>query len=135
MRSGPLAGLPNVHVLGARPHAEMPAYVGALDVGLMPYRRTGQTEVGFPMKALEYLAAGLPSVAIDLPELDRLSDVVRTCAGEAEFVAAVGEALAGRGLADPEARRAAVAGDAWPARAAGLSALVEAAIAEREGRA
>ncbi|MDX6555037.1 MAG: hypothetical protein QOD86_1232 [Miltoncostaeaceae bacterium] len=132
---GPLAGMANVHVLAAIPHVAMPAHVAALDVGLMPYRRTGQTEVGFPMKALEYLAAGLPCVAIDLPELDRLSDVVRVCAGEAEFVAAVGEALAGRGRADPEARRAAVAGDAWPARAAGLSALIEAAIAEREGRA
>jgi glycosyltransferase involved in cell wall biosynthesis len=131
---GPLAGLPNVHLLGPIPHAEMPAHVGALDVGVMPYRRTGQTRVGFPMKALEFLAAGLPCVAIDLPELARLSDVVRVCAGEAEFLAAVGDALGGRGLADPGARRAAVAGDAWPARAAGLSALVAEAIAEREAR-
>jgi hypothetical protein len=112
----------------------MPAHVGSLDVGVMPYRRTGQTRVGFPMKALEFLAAGLPCVSIDLPELERLSDVVRVCADEAEFVAAVGDALGGRGLADPGARRAAVSGDAWPARAAGLSALVAEAIAEREAR-
>lgn len=56
---------------GAVPHAEVPAYLDAMDVGVAPFEPIS----GFyfsPLKVIEYLAAGLPVVASrqgDLPQV------------------------------------------------------------------
>jgi glycosyltransferase involved in cell wall biosynthesis len=56
---------------GPVPHAEVPSYLDAMDIGAAPFEPMG----GFyfsPLKVAEYLAAGLPVVASrqgDLPEL------------------------------------------------------------------
>jgi glycosyltransferase involved in cell wall biosynthesis len=63
-----LAQLANVHLLGPRDASELPAYLAAFDVLLIPYRRTAFT--GRPLKVYEALAAGLPVVATGIPELD-----------------------------------------------------------------
>jgi len=63
-----LGSLPNVHLLGARGADELPEYLAAFDVLLIPYRRTAFT--GRPLKVYEGLAAGVPVVTTGLPELD-----------------------------------------------------------------
>ncbi len=60
---------PNIHLLGTRPYAQLPAVLRAADAGLIPYARNALTESVFPMKVYEYLAAGLPVVATPLPAL------------------------------------------------------------------
>ena len=40
-----------------------------IDVGLVPYGATEFNRYSFPMKTLEYLAAGRPAVATSLPAL------------------------------------------------------------------
>jgi glycosyltransferase involved in cell wall biosynthesis len=125
---------PNVHLLGARPHAAMPAYLGGLDVALLPYRSTPVTDVVFPVKCLEYLASGLPCVATGLPELGDLDDVIAVAPDAGAFRAAVAEAVGGRGVGTVEARRARAAEYRWAGRIAGLVAIVEAAQREREAR-
>jgi glycosyltransferase involved in cell wall biosynthesis len=52
--------LPNVHLLGIRPAADMPAIIAGWDVGLIPYRLSEETYHTSPLKLYEYLAAGLP---------------------------------------------------------------------------
>jgi glycosyltransferase involved in cell wall biosynthesis len=130
-----LRAAPNVHLLGARPHAAMPAYLSGLDAALLPYRSTPVTDVVFPVKALEYLAAGLPCVASGLPELRELGDVIAVAPDPASFRAAVGEAVVGRGVGTVEARRAAAAEYRWSGRIAGLVEIVDAARRDRERRA
>lgn len=51
-----------VLALGAVLPSEIPALLGACDIGVLP----GTNDYGHPMKLLEYAAAGLPSVAPDL---------------------------------------------------------------------
>jgi teichuronic acid biosynthesis glycosyltransferase TuaH len=58
---------PNVEHVGHRPYEELPAYLGTAAVGLVPYRTDGYNRRSFPLKILEYLAAGLPVVSSDLP--------------------------------------------------------------------
>src|SRR5262249_8666142 len=62
---------PNVRFYGQRPHPDVPRYVKAFDVGIVPYRYTEYTANVYPTKLNEYLAMGIPVVATDLPEIRR----------------------------------------------------------------
>lgn len=93
-----VAGLANVHLLGARPYAALPAYLKGLDVGLLPLTFNPYTRAMFPMKFFEYLAAGLPVVATAIDALRPFGHLALVCEpGEAAFAAAITAALAGDG--------------------------------------
>jgi glycosyltransferase involved in cell wall biosynthesis len=109
--AGVLPDRPNVRLMGLRPHGELPAYAQAFDVGLIPFRVNAANRALNPVKALEYLAAGLPVVSADLPDVRALHVPPVFVAHQAEeqpgvptdarsFLAAIGEALALR--ADPD---------------------------------
>ncbi len=55
-----LAAVPSVHLLGARPYDEVPAYLQHADVVIVPHRVNPFTESLDPIKAYECLAAGTP---------------------------------------------------------------------------
>ncbi|MEX2172921.1 MAG: glycosyltransferase [Pirellulaceae bacterium] len=61
--------LPNVHLLGRKPYADLPAYCKGFDVVLNPFRINELTLNANPLKVREYLAAGLPVVSTDIPEV------------------------------------------------------------------
>jgi Glycosyl transferases group 1 len=63
--------LPNVHLLGVRPYASMPAYFQHACVGLLPFSAHAANAGRSPMKLYEYGAARLPVVAVWTPELAR----------------------------------------------------------------
>jgi glycosyltransferase involved in cell wall biosynthesis len=68
-----LASLPNVHSLGRKPFAMLPAYSKGFDVGLIPFPISEVTLNSNPLKAREYLAAGLPVISTPIPEVESLS--------------------------------------------------------------
>ncbi len=63
--------LDNVLILGHKPHAEIPKYLAAADVLVLP--NTAKEEISrshtSPLKLFEYLAARRPIVASDLPSI------------------------------------------------------------------
>ena len=63
--------LPNVHLLGRKPYAELPAYCKGFDVALNPFRHKRAYAQFHPLKVREYLAAGLPVVSTPAPEVVR----------------------------------------------------------------
>lgn len=65
------AGLDNLHFEGYRPHRQIPLYLKAFDVLLLPLEpRIDRTrKYCSPLKLFEYLMAGRPIVASDLPSL------------------------------------------------------------------
>ena len=119
------AGASNVRVDGFRPAGDIPLYLAAADVGVVPNRATPRISSHYtsPLKVFEALASGLPLVASDLPSLrDVLDD------GTATFVEAEDAGALAGGIAtlldDPglRARRAAagrqrVERATWTARA------------------
>ena len=109
----PLAGTPNVHVLGRRPYALLPCYCRGFDVALTPFRLNELTLAANPLKAREYVAAGLPNVCTDIPELRTVPGC--TIARSApQFVAEVGRALRAGG---PRRERSdLLRGESWEAR-------------------
>ena len=60
---------PNVHLLGLRPYADLPPYLGGWDVGWMPFARNEATRYISPTKTPEYLAAGLPVVSTSIADV------------------------------------------------------------------
>ena len=67
-----LERLPNVHLLGREPYADLPAYCKGFDVALNPFRISELTLNANPLKVREYLAAGLPVVSTAIPEVEVL---------------------------------------------------------------
>ena len=72
----------NVHYLGMKTYAELPAYFSQWDVAIMPFAINEATRYISPTKTPEYLAAGLPVVST------RISDVVSTYGGWAPVLIA-----------------------------------------------
>ncbi|MEN6458102.1 MAG: glycosyltransferase [Thermoguttaceae bacterium] len=65
----PLAGLPNVRLLGEMPYAAVPEQLARWQCCVIPFVRNDLTEATNPVKVYEMLAAGMPVVAVNLPEL------------------------------------------------------------------
>ena len=108
-----LAALSNVHLLGRKPYADLPAYAKGFDVALMPFRINELTLNANPLKVREYLAAGLPVVSTPIPEVEILGQC--RIAGDADaFERAIREALEDPG---PAAWRSdAIKSESWAAR-------------------
>jgi glycosyltransferase involved in cell wall biosynthesis len=120
----PLRGLDNVHLLGPRPYHDLPSCLAGMDVALIPFVQDGVTSHADPIKAYEYLAAGLPVVATDLPALRRLSHVLRLACTPDDFLHHIEAALADPGAGRAE-RQAEAARHTWASRFAEFQALLE----------
>jgi glycosyltransferase involved in cell wall biosynthesis len=87
-------------------HAEALAVMGAADVGVIPSRKTGQSDATIPNKLFDYMATGLAVLTSDTAPCARI--VRETGAGEVFRAGAASDlAAAVRRLADPAVHRAA----------------------------
>lgn len=78
-----LPSLPsNVHLLGRRPHDQLPSLLKGFDVGLVPFEVTPAIDAVNPVKVYEYMAAGLRILGSDFAELRRFGDAVTCCTKE-----------------------------------------------------
>jgi uncharacterized SAM-binding protein YcdF (DUF218 family)/glycosyltransferase involved in cell wall biosynthesis len=134
-----LKALPNVHLFGQRPHAELPRYVSGFDVGLVPYRITEYTANVYPTKLNEYLVMGIPVVATDLAEIRRFNAehgvIVRIAESTDGFADAVKEAVSAVPLPSEVSRRIEVAeSNSWERRLEKMSALIDSELTARQAR-
>jgi len=89
-----LAARGGVAVLGPRPYAQAPAYLQALDLGVIPFRAHDPFVQGInPNKVYQYLASGLPVVTTPLLDLPSSAPVLQYAVDAAGFVTAAGRAL------------------------------------------
>jgi glycosyltransferase involved in cell wall biosynthesis len=119
-------GLHNVHLLGQRPHAALPAYCKGMTVGMIPYRIDERMPFVNPLKLREYLSAGLPVISTPVPEAARYAQLgVHVAATPDEMVGAVELALRADNLAARRARSAAMAQETWSARVADVTRTLQ----------
>jgi len=88
---------PNLHYLGAKAYAELPAYLAGWDVALMPFAINEATRFISPTKTPEYLSAGKPVVSTAITDVIRHYGAmrgVRIADTEGAFIAACDGALA-----------------------------------------
>jgi len=89
----------NIYLLGPKPYLDLPCYLDAFAVCLIPFRINELTRAVNPVKLYEYLAAGKPVVAADLDEIRQYQNLVSIYGTREELVEQVDRAL---GAQDPE---------------------------------
>jgi glycosyltransferase involved in cell wall biosynthesis len=110
-----VADLRNVHILGPRPYADVPAYMRGCDVGIVPFVRDDMVDAIHPIKVYEYLAAGLPVVAVRWPELEAMEAPVELCERD-EFCERLAAVVAGGGAHEAGERLGYARANSWDAR-------------------
>jgi teichuronic acid biosynthesis glycosyltransferase TuaH len=89
-----LLALPSVTWLGRLTQPEVAQHLAEIRVGLTPYRDSAFNRSSFPLKTLEYLGAGLPVVASDLPAVRWLAtDLIDVADDPQDFARKVSQAL------------------------------------------
>lgn len=117
---------PNVQWVGPQPFPELPRYLAAMSVGLTPYALSAFNQSSYPLKTIEYLAAGLEVISSDLPAARSLPAGLVHLASSADDFARLATELVGQ-QPSPEARAARqdfARGQSWDARAGQLLMLL-----------
>lgn len=89
----PVKGLSNVHLFSRQPYSALPSYLHAFDVAVIPFLDTPLTQATNPVKFYEYLSAGKPVVATDLPELAPYHSLFYPARSREDFVTLIEAAL------------------------------------------
>ncbi len=107
---------PNTHFLGRRPYDQVPNYVAALDVAIIPHRLDAFIKSTNPMKLYEYLAAGKPIVTTPGAGTEVFADVIHIVNDADLFTAAIDKAVLENTADFIKKRQLAVQSHTWEAR-------------------
>lgn len=117
-----------VAYLGPQPYDEIPAWMQALDVGIIPFRANDAYVQGInPNKVYQYLASGIPVVTTPVLDLEPEPPHLQFASGTTGMTAAVHDAL--DRPASREARRALARPHDWDVLAARMVSEIESRIA------
>ena len=127
---------PNLHWLGQRDYADLPAYTKGFDACLMPFALNDATENINPTKTLEYMAAGKPVISTAVADVVRhFAPIVHVGHTHVEFIE-----LAARACSQPDAELIArgikrAGGATWDAIVEAMREHVLAAVRSRQATA
>jgi glycosyltransferase involved in cell wall biosynthesis len=123
----------NVYYLGSKPVEQIPLYVKACDVGILPYKNDGFSIYGDSLKLYEYLACGRPVVSSDMPFSRRFIPLVRIARDLPEFINGIEMSLAEDGAGKVE-RMALAEQHSWERRVDVMGELIGAALTHARQR-
>ncbi len=124
----------NIHYLGGKSYAELPAYLAGWDVALLPFARNESTRFISPTKTPEYLAAGRAVVSTSISDVVRPygeMGLVHIADAPGEFVAAVERAMSENAAARLREVDAFLGQTSWDQTWGRMAELVEDVIAAR----
>jgi glycosyltransferase involved in cell wall biosynthesis len=108
--------------VGQQPHDDLPAWMQALDVALIPYRPTPLNHACSPMRLFDHLAAGRPMVATRA--CDQVRDYhewVKVSDNPVDFVENLKEAIADRDHSPEKMRTFVEQSQRWSQRAEAMA--------------
>jgi UDP-galactopyranose mutase len=127
----------NIHYLGPKPYADLPAYLAGWDAAMMPFARNEATRFISPTKTPEYLAGGRPVASTSIRDVvSPYGDLGLVHIGDSPeaFIVAVGRALE-EDLRDLRERADAyLADDSWDITWSRMDAAIERVIQARAQR-
>jgi len=84
----------NIHYLGMKDYADLPAYLKGFNIAMMPFALNDATKYISPTKTLEYMAAGKPIISTAIKDVVRdYKSCVKIVATAEEFAQAIDEIL------------------------------------------
>jgi glycosyltransferase involved in cell wall biosynthesis len=120
-----LADLENISVEPAVPADQVPHLIASFDLGIMPYADHPHVAHMTPLKCLEFLAAGIPTVARHSLALEPYSELLYFADSPQTFVEQLERALTEDSRERAQARRAAAEQTDWPRRLAQITAIAD----------
>lgn len=106
-----LSSIKNVKLLGARPYAELPAYMAAFDICMVPHKVNAFTDSLDPLKLYEYFACAKPVVSTRCAGFRDFSELVHLSGDAVEMASALRILLASGENKEASERRLSFAGE------------------------
>ncbi len=123
--------LENVYFLGRKPYETLPAYCKGFDVALNPFVINDLTLAANPLKVREYLAAGLPVVSTDIPEV-RILEYCSVGRDHGHFIEQIEKAL--ENPVEREIISDSIRSQSWEAKVDELRVIIEKGRSFENGR-
>ena len=89
-----LSDYANVQFTGPQPIEQLPSFIEAMDVCIIPFKCNAFTKAIYPLKVNEYLARGKAVVSTQFSDLSDFAGLIYTAEGTREFLDCVEKALA-----------------------------------------
>jgi glycosyltransferase involved in cell wall biosynthesis len=122
----------NVHFIGKRSYAELPAYLQSMDCLCLYYLKDDKfNKYRNPKKLLEYLSTGRPVVSVSIHEMEHFRRWVRIASDYKEFNEHMRAALMGGSSREAEERMAYASSRTWGAIADMAEAHIREAVKSR----
>jgi glycosyltransferase involved in cell wall biosynthesis len=127
----PLRSLPNVRLLGTRPHAEIPSCIASFDVCLNPFLIGKIGDSTNPIKLYEYFACGKPVVSTAIREALGMRELLYIGSDRTDFCMKIRAAAAEDDPSPARKRREFARRNSWDRRA---ETFLNAVFADDSGR-
>lgn len=118
----------NIHYLGRKAIENLPMYLKAFDVCMVPYRETKQVIYSSSLKMYDYLAFGKPIVATSFPTSRELEGYLYIGSTAEDFLKGIESAIHEDDEEIVEKRRRFAASNTWDHRVSAASELIEAKL-------
>lgn len=115
----------NIFLLGEKPYEELPAYLHAFDVCLIPFVLTDLIKATHPVKFFEYAASGKPIVTTALPELMQYSEMCYYAKTSKQFIEFLNDAVHEKNTKNEKKRIDLAKKETWDMRGKVLSDLIK----------
>ncbi|MBI5098011.1 MAG: glycosyltransferase [Nitrospirae bacterium] len=125
---------PNVFLLGRRDVKEVPHYIHACNICILPYLRDDYTKAIDSLKLYEYFACEKPVVATDIPVIREHGPAVYIAKNANDFVHKLEEALVSSTPERSALQRSIAMQNTWDQRVEQLSFIIKAALLKKSGQ-
>ncbi len=120
----------NIHYLGQKKYTELPNYMKAFDVGIIPFKVNDLADTINPVKLFEYLAGGMPVVSTDLAEVRTHENVVSIAKTKEEFLTLLKKSVEDNSVDKIETRLKVARENTWDKRVETILRLIKKRIGD-----
>lgn len=120
-----LAKFANVRFLGVVEYPNLPSFLRSIDVAIVPHVINELTNAMNPLKIYNYLAAGVPIVSTEAPNINELASFIHVAHNAKEFESAIAACLADNpSVATSASRSACLEEISWESRVDAILGLL-----------